>query len=301
MWWISGSGSERGEQAMSFAFDATLKDLVRDHAADYLSVFDAPVSGPVSLLNVDLSTVTTAADIVLGLGEPLREIMHLDFQSSANATKHLDVLVYNTLLYRHYQVPVHSILVLLRPQAAHSNTDGTVRYQARPERGKMDFGYEVMRLWEIPTKELLAGSWGSLPLASLGRLPEGVSLAEGLDDVVQQMIARLRQEAPVSQFRKLVTAAYLLAGLRVPRGVGDHLFRGVGAMHESDTFQAILDEGEVRGLKAVILVQGRKRFGPPDEAVRARVASLNDLDRLKVLVERLLDVASWPELLSTPE
>jgi hypothetical protein len=286
---------------MSFAFDATLKDLVRAHAADYLSVFDAPPTVPVSLLNVDLSTVTTAADIVIGLGEPIQEVMHLDFQSSANATKHLDVLVYNALLHRHYRVPVHSILVLLRPQAAHSNTDGTVRYQARPQRGKMDFGYEVVRLWEIPAKALLAGSWGALPLVPLGKLPEGVPLTEGLDEVVQHMIERLRQDAPKDQFRGMVTAAYLLTGLRVPRGVAEYLFRGVSAMHDSDTFLAILDEGQIKGLKEVIFLQGQKRFGSPDEAVRATVASLNDLDRLKFLVERLLDVSSWQELLATPE
>jgi hypothetical protein len=161
---------------MAKTFDVTLKHLVRDHAADYLSVFDAPPTLPVSLLNVDLSTVTTAADLVMGLGDPLQEIMHWDFQSSANATKHLDVLVYNALLHRHYQVPVQSILILLRPQAAHFNTDGTVRYQARPERGKMDFGSEVVRLWEVPAADLLAGSLGSLPLAPLGKLREEVSL-----------------------------------------------------------------------------------------------------------------------------
>ena len=32
------------------------------------------------VLNVDLSTVTTAADLILGLGEPLEDIIHLDFQ-----------------------------------------------------------------------------------------------------------------------------------------------------------------------------------------------------------------------------
>ena len=43
------------------------------------------------------------------LGEPLEEIVHLDFQSGPSATKHADLLVYNALLYRQYLVPVHSI------------------------------------------------------------------------------------------------------------------------------------------------------------------------------------------------
>jgi hypothetical protein len=286
---------------MPLTFDATLKDLVRSHAADYLSVFDAPPTLPVSLLNVDLSTVTTAADVLIGLGEPLREIVHLDFQASANATKHLDVLVYNTLLHRQNQVPVHSIVVLLRPQVAHSNLDGAVRYQARPGRGKMEFGYEVVRLWEIPAKELLAGTLGTLPLAPLGKLPEGASLKDGLTDVVQQLIERLQREAPAEEVRRLLTAAYILTGLRLPRDLARQLFRGVRAMSDSDTFLAILDEGRIDALKKVILMQGRKRFGPPDEAVRATVSALSDLDRLEFLVERLLDVSSWQELFATPE
>ena len=68
---------------MALTFDATLKDLVRDHPTDFLSVFDAPPTLPVSLLNVDLSTVTTAADVLIGLGDPLREIMHFDFQAES--------------------------------------------------------------------------------------------------------------------------------------------------------------------------------------------------------------------------
>jgi hypothetical protein len=39
------------------------------------------------------------------------------------------------LLYRQYQVPVHSILVLLHSQAAHSRVDGTVAYAPRPGAG----------------------------------------------------------------------------------------------------------------------------------------------------------------------
>jgi hypothetical protein len=95
-----------------------LKDLAQAHPGDFLTTFDAPPQLPLRLLNVDLSTVTTAADLVIGLGNPLEEIVHLDF--------HADVLVYNSLLFRQYLAPVHSILLLLRPQAAHSNLNGMV-------------------------------------------------------------------------------------------------------------------------------------------------------------------------------
>ena len=49
------------------------------NAANY-----APLT-PLTPLNVDLSTVTTAADLAFGLGDPLREVIHLDAQASADA------------------------------------------------------------------------------------------------------------------------------------------------------------------------------------------------------------------------
>ena len=100
---------------MALTFDATLKDMGRDSPHGFLAAFDRPPTVPVKLLNVDLSTVTTAADLILGLGEPLQEIIQLDFQSSAAAWKHADLMVYHALLFAHYHVPVHTVLILLRP------------------------------------------------------------------------------------------------------------------------------------------------------------------------------------------
>src|SRR5947208_752320 len=105
------------ESLMAMTFDATLKEMGRESPRGFLATFDRPPTEPVQLLNVDLSTVTALADLVLGLGEPLAEIIQLDFQSSAAAWKHADVMVYNALLFAHYHVPVHTNVILLRPEA----------------------------------------------------------------------------------------------------------------------------------------------------------------------------------------
>jgi hypothetical protein len=117
---------------MALTFDATLKDMGRDSPRGFLAAFDRPPTGPVKLLNVDLSTVTTTADLILGLGEPVEEIIQLDFQSSAAAWKHGDLMVYNALLFAHYRVPVHTVVILLRPEAAHANLNGVLGYAPRP-------------------------------------------------------------------------------------------------------------------------------------------------------------------------
>ena len=69
-------------------------------------------------------------------------------------------------------------------------------------------------------------------------------------------------------------------------------------MHDSDTYQAILEEGRVDEPHRTLLRLGRRRFGDPDERIRRGICDAQDLDRLEALSERLLDVASWDELLA---
>src|SRR5262249_50206035 len=220
---------------------------------------------------------------------------------SAAAWKHADLLVYNALLFAHYHVPVHTIILLLRPQAAHANMDGAIRYAPRPGRGSMDFNDEIVRLWERPAEELLAADLGVVPLAMLGRLTEGLSLEGGLAAVAHRVAERVTSEAPPERAKKLLTGAYLLTGLRIRRDAAARIFRGVGAMQESDTYLAIIDEGQEKATKEAILVAGEERFGPPEEAMKTQLANVSDLQRLKRMLRRAVKAAAnWQEILETP-
>src|SRR5215467_6098039 len=99
----------------------------------------------------------------------------------------------------------------------------------------MDFSYEIVRLWERPAEELLAGDPGVVPLAMLGRLPEGLSLEDGLAAVAHRVVERLTKDVPPDRVKKLLTDALLLTGLRVRRDAAAKIFRGVRVMQESDT------------------------------------------------------------------
>jgi hypothetical protein len=285
---------------MAMTFDATLKDMGRDSPQGFLATFDQPPTGPVRLLNVDLSTVTALADLILGLGEPLAEIIHFDFQSSAAAWKHADAMAYHALLFAHYHVPVHTVILLLRPAAAHSNMHGAIHYAPRPGRGSMAFSYEIVRLWEWPVDVLLAADLGVTPLAMLGRLPEELSLEDGLAAVAGRVVERLLNEAPPERARKLLTDAFLLTGLRVRRDVAARIFRGVRAMQESDTYLAILDEGREKHAKKTVLLVGEKRLGAPDESVKAQLAGITDLERLDRMILQAVTASGWQEILDTP-
>lgn len=74
-------------------------------------------------------------------------------------------------------------------------------------------------------------------------------------------------------------------------------------MRESDTYLAILDEGREAEAKRLILRIGGRRFGSPDESVKAKLSAITeDLDRLERMMDRLADgaAASWQDVLDTP-
>ncbi len=209
-------------------------------------------------------------------------------------------MVCNALLFARDHVPVHTVMILLRPEAAHSNLTGVIRYAPRPGRGNMDFGFEIVRLWERPADEILATDLGVAPLAMLARLPEGLSLEDGLAAVAQRIVERLVREAPADRAMKLLTEALLLTGLRVRRDVAKRIFRGVSARQESDTYLMILDEGQEKAAREIILMLGEDRFGPPDDTVKAGLSNSTDLNRLKRTARQTPEVSGWQEVLDTP-
>jgi hypothetical protein len=71
-------------------------------------------------------------------------------------------------------------------------------------------------------------------------------------------------------------------------------------MHESDTYLMILEEGQGKGIREIILVQGEDRFGPPNESVKANLNNITDLNRLMRIARQTPKAASWDEVLATP-
>jgi predicted transposase YdaD len=285
---------------MPLPFDATLKDLVRQYSDDYRRQLNLADVAPLAPLNVELSTVTAATDIVLGYGDPPTLVVDLNFQASRAEDLMARLLLYNALLYHRYRAPVHSVLVLLRPAADDPALTGQLRYQVRSRKSKMNFAFEVVRLWNRPVRRMLTGGLGTLPLVPLCRMPANVSLEEALPGLIRRMEERVSQETTSARATQLLTAAFVLTGLRLSRDVTLQLFQGVRAMRESTTYQYILEEGCIEEARKLILRLGRQRFGPPSETVTAVLSGMTDLERLERISDRLLVVSNWQELLDTP-
>jgi predicted transposase YdaD len=164
----------------------------------------------------------------------------------------------------------------------------------------MDFGYRVVRLWEDDAEKLLAGDLGLTPLAKLGRLPKSISLEDGLGTIARRLVERLVKEASSDRAGRLWTTALLLTGLRVRRNAAIRIFRGVRMMEESDTYLMILEEGEAKGMREMVLFLGERRLGSPDESVMASINNVSDMSRLKRMAAGADTAVSWRDIVETP-
>jgi hypothetical protein len=125
-------------------------------------------------------------------------------------------------------------------------------------------------------------------------------LEDGLAAVAQRVAERVTSEAPPERAKKLLTDAYLLTGLRIRRDAAARIFRGIRVMQESDTYLAIIDEGQEKCARDDVLIIGEERFGPPTESVKAQLNAVTDLARLKRMVRRAVKAADWHEILDSP-
>src|SRR2546426_10823768 len=99
-------------------------------------------------------------------------------------------------------------------------------------------------------------------------------------------LGKANQDPPIlpDRAKKMLTDAFLLTGLRVRRDVAARIFRGVRVMQESDTYLAILDEGQEKATREAILVVGEARLGHPSELIRTQLNAVTDLPRLKRMI-----------------
>ena len=294
---------------MSKPFDNTTKELLEAHPETWVRLLLQADVGPVRVLNADLSTITTEADKVLCIEEAVPWLVHVEFQSRHDATLPLRLQRYNLLIQFRHGLPVQSVAVILRPEADGSDLTGDLQHRLPDGRLYHRFWYKVVRIWELPLEEVLAGGIGTLPLAPLAEVSPGA-----LPEVLRRIGERINREPP-DQAAKLWTATYLLMGLRYAEDAIQELFEGVLAMEDSVTYQAILRKGRAAGLaegkaegmaegkvkeaKQIVLRMGRKRLGPPAPHVVEAIEAIDELGRVEVLVDRLLDVSSWDELLAT--
>ncbi len=288
---------------MAKPFDTILKTLLDAHAEDWAAYLAARVGvpfGPVSDIATDLS-VSVQADKVFRIDGPTPALVHLEMESSSHLGVPLRLLRYNALLHHGTELPVHSVLMLLRPRA--NATDQTGEYTVPGADGHpyLRFRYHVVRVWEEPLARFLESRPGLAPLALLTN-----EAPADLPTAFDQFRDRLRQpDVPPNDLGDLVSAAFTLSGLRYTEDRYVHLFRELSMTLEDSTgYQWILrkgvTQGQLREASDLVRRLGGKRFGSPSAEAEVRLAAVTDLDRLHRITDRIFDAVSWDDLLSTP-
>ncbi len=287
---------------MAKPFDATLNSMIDagpgDWAAHFARLAGIP-PGPGVPLDTDLAT-TVQADKVFRIDGARPSLLHLELVTSSRLGYPRQLMRYNTLINHQHDLPVETVLVLLRPAAQASDQTGVYRRAGVNGNVIAEFRYHVERVWERPVDFWLNGGVGLAPLALVTDEAEA-----DLGSALSRLQGCLRDHGTDAKVTKsLLGSSYVLCGLRYERERIRNLFQNVSMlMEESTTYQEIIEKGEARGIpkgeRTMLFRLGARRFGPPSPAISAAMNAITDPARLESLADRIFDATSWDDLLRT--
>ncbi len=280
-------------------FDTSLKALMQAHPLDWARFAGRPITGPVELIDTDLSTIAAEADKVLRISGLHTFLLHLELQSTYDPHLPDRVLMYNDLLTYRHDLPVMSVVILLRPAADGRNMSGVVSRHVEGEAPYLEFRYRVVRIWEVPVDDVLTWGTGALPLA-----PLAAGADKRLPDVLVEMDRRIQSETSEREIGELWAITNTLMGLKYPRDTVSQILRGVRRMRESVTYQMILEEGRVEGraegkleaMQRVLALLGEQRFHLSPEVAQSAVSQVRSAERLDELLRKACVAQSWEEV-----
>jgi hypothetical protein len=289
---------------MAEQYDASLNHLIDLRPEEWAGFFAARAGippGPVEVLDTDLSS-TLQADKLLRVNGPTPAALHLEFEVSGRLGIPERLLRYNVAARGVLgPMPVHSVIVLLRPEANATDLTGYLEVPGADGRPYLTFRYTVVRVWHEIAEMLFAAGSSLAPLALLTN-----EAAADLDSAAGRFADRLRADPVAGRLKDdVATLTYVLCGLRYSEQQVTRLLMGLeNILEESSTYQLILNRGVNKGAveaeRNVLLIQGRKKFGPPPPDREAALAAITDRARLERMAERILDATGWDDLLATP-
>jgi len=276
---------------MHKSFDITTKQIVDVDPLAMLRFLGLP-GAAARLIDTDLS-IAVQADRLIEITDP-DYIFHLEMQAGYDPGLGDRTHYYHVATRHKYKKRVVSLVVLLRRSA-----DGPLMTGVLSD-PSFTFRYQIVRIWEIRTDEVLAGPLTLLPFAPITNVKR-----QDLPGVIRRMKERIDEEADEAEKVRVWSTTSLLMGLNYSRSFVQGIFKGVWNMQESSVYQGILADGRAQGKaegltegeRRSLLRLGTKRLGEPDAETRAALESITSLQRLDELTDRLLDVETWRDLL----
>ena len=291
---------------MSKPFDAMLNTLIDGHEANWAGFFGARAGvlpGPATSLDTDLAS-TLQADRLFRIDGPTPAVLHLELESTGKLGRPAQLLRYNIAAWGATGLPVHSVLIALRPKANATDLTGQLDVLGANGLPYLTFRYTVVRLWQESVEDLLQAGPGVAPLALLtDEAAADLALAFG------RFRDCLRTErVPDRVEQVLLGSAYILCGLRYSQTQIENLYRDLNmTLEDSTTYQHILNKGLTQGLtqgrleeaRRMVLRFAAKRLGSAPATTETAILAISDIDRLERMLDRAMDATGWDDVLAT--
>jgi len=221
------------------------------------------------------------------------------------------MLYYAMVIRRDRKVDVRSMVVLLRPESDGPAMRDPLRW-TNSAGVCLEFRFEVVRIWELSAERIFNGGLGVLPLAFVADVKK-----EDVPTLFRRANERINNEATPGEARDLLGGIEYMLDLRFSKEFimslwdNDEVLRKMPSYDRGKADGVAIGEeigeargearGEVRGkveeARAILLRLARKKFGEPDALSLAAVNAVASAQELEDLVDRLMIVSSWGELL----
>jgi hypothetical protein len=272
--------------------DATLKQLVDQFGAEWTAFLcrrlGLPEGTRAEPLDADLSVASPQADKLFRLSGTATGLLHLEMESVWEGEIPDRLLLYSVLAEHRHGGPVHTVVILLRPEANATAVTGELLRSGQTGE-YLRFRYAVIRLWELPSAELFNGPVGILPLALLTN-----DAQPNLAELIPRAVERVDRELGATPEADMVrTACLFLLGMRYDKDVLRQMFEGIMQKHQSSAYEMLMDMGRIEAFHKTLLKVGRKKLGPPTADIEAVLNRIDDLDRLDRMIDTLDQAADW--------
>jgi predicted transposase YdaD len=282
-------------------YDITMKMLMEQEPVAWLRRFGIEPDGPVSVVESEVSTITSEVDKVFKIDGAEPYLVHIENQTSPDPDMPWRMNRYNVLVAKDGEYPVLSVLVLLRRSAEAKDLTG-VHERKVPGFGLVSlFNYPIVRVWELDVESILNGELSLLPLAPLADVAE-----ESIPDVFRRIDERVMRETETPTACMIMVSTLLLAGMRLERDqILDMMrrFSSMNLLQESSFYQMLLEEGEKKGrikeAREMLLGLVEARFGAVDASFRQAIEAIDDLETLKRMGKKVITVSNPQELFSS--
>jgi predicted transposase YdaD len=266
---------------MSKIWDDMLKRIFAARPQDFVQWL-LPFAVLVSKAPLELKTLTRTvnADALYEvLIDGQKALFHVEFQRRPNAAMADRLWEYNVLATLAYGCPVYSFVIYL---TAGGKVPEPPLTKGLPQREKIHvFCFWDIKLWEVPVEALRSTHLlAVLPLCLLAEGGDQHQVAEAVfDDLVHE--------------KDLLGLALMLAAIVFDREADEEWLERKIAMLEdlvsdSPFYRRILQRGEEKGIREVILNVVQMRFPDLVELAKQQVSRIQDLSLLRQVSMRII-------------